>query len=349
MDDIWENIKSEKPFFIAEAGVNHLCSIELGERLIKGARDAGADAIKFQSYKAETLCVKGSPRFWDWNGEVKEDGCQFDSYSELDKFGEEEHLKLKEICDREGIIFMSTPFDFEAVDYLDRIGTEIYKIASCDITNFSLIEHIASKKKIVMLSTGASNMYEIIDAVNIISKQTERIVIMHCNLKYPTEDYEINLGMITDLDRKFGDEYVIGLSDHTMNTLTSAFAYMIGASVFEKHFTVDKTLNKSADHWLSADISEMKEIISNANLAHTMYGESSKMCTESEERTKKFARRSIVASKRIEEGDILSYENTTCKRPGTGISPIRYKDLIGREVRRNLEKDELIAFEDLML
>lgn len=343
---IWEHISSKKPFFIAEAGVNHLGSLELGERLIKGAKEAGADAIKFQSYKAKNLCVKDAPRFWDWDGEVKKNGSQFDSYSELDSFGEDEHRKLKEICDREGIIFMSTPFDNEAVDYLDRIGTEIFKIASCDITNLPLIEHIASKGKIVMLSTGASNMDEIFHAVHVISNYTDKIVIMHCNLKYPTDDNEINLGMIKHIKKEFG--HITGLSDHTMNNLTPAFAYMLGATVFEKHFTVDKTLDKSADHWLSADIQDMIEIIENVDLARKMYGKNIKMCAPSEERTRKYARRSIVANRDIKKGEVLTKENITCKRPGTGISPATYEQIIGRIAQRDIDEDTLLTGRDII-
>ena len=272
IDNIWNYIKDGNPFSIAEAGVNHLGSLELAERLIAGAKESGATAIKFQSYKAKNLCVKDAPRFWDWEGEVDKDGSQYDSYSLLDSFGEKEHLELKKICDKYDIEFMSTPFDNEATDYLDRIGTRIYKIASCDITNFPLLEHVARKKKIVMLSTGAASLNEIKEAVSLVSQYTDKIVVMHCNLKYPTDDDQINLKMIEDIKREFGDKYVIGLSDHTMNMLTPAFAYILGATVFERHFTVDKTLDKSADHWLSADVREMSILIKNVNLAHKMLG-----------------------------------------------------------------------------
>jgi len=348
IDNIWNYIKDGNPFSIAEAGVNHLGSLELAERLIAGAKESGATAIKFQSYKAKNLCTKNAPRFWDWEGEVKEDGSQFDSYSLLDSFGEKEHLELKKICDKYDIEFMSTPFDNEATDYLDRIGTRIYKIASCDITNFPLLEHVASKGKIVMLSTGAASLGEIKEAVSLVSRYTDKIVVMHCNLKYPTGDDEINLKMIEDIKREFGDKYVLGLSDHTMNMLTPAFAYMLGATVFERHFTIDKTLDKSADHWLSADVREMSTLIKNVNLARRMLGANNKkICTASEERAKKYARRSIVALKDIKKGEVLNHENLACKRPGTGIPPKFYKEIIGTKALKNIKEDTLLTLEDI--
>lgn len=346
MNKLWKRIKSGKPFSIAEAGVNHLGSIELGEKLIASAAKAGASAIKFQSYKAKTLCTKNAPRFWDWEGEVKKEGSQYDSYSLLDSFGKEEHNKLKNICDEYGIVFMSTPFDFEATDYLDEIGMEAYKIASCDVTNHPLLRRVASKGKIVMLSTGAANMEEIREAVNILSEGTDMIVIMHCNLKYPTENSDINLGMINNLKEEFGDKYVIGLSDHTMDLRTPAFAYMLGATVFERHYTVDKTLDKSADHWLSADPADLEAIIDNVNVAHEMYGTSEKQCTESELLAKKYARRSIVAATDIKKGEVYSESNITCKRPGTGLHPKLYNDIIGQVALKDLKEDELLEMGD---
>ena len=275
-DKFWEYLKSGKPYIIAEAGVNHLGSMKLGEDLIAAAAQSGATAIKFQSYKAKNLCTKHAERFWDWEGEEKQDGTQIDSYSILDSFEEEEHKQLKDICDKYEIEFMSTPFDNHAVDYLDRIGVNAYKVASCDITNFPLLEHMAKKEKIIMLSTGASDLHEIEAAVDLISKYTEKIVIMHCNLKYPTDIHEANLSMITSLREKFGDKYVYGLSDHTMDLLTPALSYVLGGTVIERHFTVDKSLDKSADHWLSADPTDLRAIAYNVSVAAAMMGEKDK-------------------------------------------------------------------------
>ena len=345
LENIWSYIQ-KNPFVIAEAGVNHLCSFMLANLLIKGAKRAGANAIKFQSYKAKDLCVKDAPRFWDWDGELEKEGSQYDSYSRLDGFGKKDYSRLRDMCVKYDIEFMSTPFDHDAVEYLDELGVRIYKIASCDITNFPLIEHIAKKKKIVMLSTGASNLDEVSEAVELIAKYTEKIVVMHCNLNYPTKNDEINLGMISSLKDRFG-KYVIGLSDHTIGTLTPAFAYMLGATVSEKHFTVDKSLDKSADHWLSADVKDMTKIVENVIIAHDMIGKGEKVCTESELKTRKYARRSIVANRDIKKGELFTDENLACKRPGLGLSPKLYKYVIGMKAIRDIKEDEMLTVHDL--
>jgi sialic acid synthase SpsE len=261
----------------------------------------------------------------------------------LDGWGEKEHKTLKEICDAHNIEFMSTPFDNDAVEYLDKIGTRIFKIASCDITNFPLIEHIAKTGKIVMLSTGAAEMEEIEEAVKLIDKYTNKIVVMHCNLNYPTASEDINLDMLADLNYVFGD-LVLGLSDHTISTLTPALAYMLNANVIEKHFTVDKTLEKSADHWMSADVDDMKEIVKNVKLAQKMKGKHNKGCTESELITRKYARRSIVASVDIKKDEIFTGKNLACKRPGTGLSPKLWNDIIGRTATKDFKADDLITY-----
>ena len=346
VDKLWSKIKSGEPFFIAEAGVNHLGSLELGKRLIMEAAKAGAHAIKFQSYKAKNLCTKNAPRFWDWEGEIEKDGSQFDSYSHLDSFGESEHAELKRMCDYYDIEFMSTPFDDEATDYLDRVGICAYKIASCDLTNHPLLRNVASKGKIVMLSTGAGSISEIRDAVKILKTGTDKIVVMHCNLKYPTDDSEINLRMIDHLKEEFPD-CVIGLSDHTMNLWTPAFAYALGATVFEKHYTVDKTLEKSADHWLSVDPHEVTQIIENINLAVTLLGSREKKCTRSEERARLYARRSIVSTSAIKKGEMLTDKNISCKRPGTGLSPTMLHKILGRFATRDIPDDQILTMEDI--
>ncbi len=349
VDSLWSRIVSGEPFFIAEAGVNHLGSIELGERLIREAAAAGAQAIKFQSYKAKNLCTKNAPRFWDWDGEIEEEGSQFDSYSHLDSFGEAEHAELKRLCDDYNIEFMSTPFDDEATDYLDRVGIRAYKIASCDVTNHPLLQHVGSKRKIVMLSTGAASLDEIQQAVNVLEEAgTNKIVIMHCNLKYPTDAQDINLSMIASIREKFGSKYIMGLSDHTRQVETPSFAVMLGANVVEKHYTVDKTLGKSADHWLSVDPEEVKEIVRLMNLSSQMIGTGKeKMCTESEERARLYARRSIVTLRKIKKGEAFTKENIGCKRPGTGISPTRFNEVLGKISKNDLEEDILISEVDI--
>ena len=241
---------------------------------------------------------------------------------------------------------MSTPFDNKSADYLEDMGMYIWKIASCDCVNYPFVEHVASKGGIVCLSTGASDIEEIEEAVLLILKHTSKLVVMHCNLKYPTEDHETNLGMIKHLRSRFGDKAIYGLSDHTMNVQTPSFAYMLGASVFERHFTIDKTLGKSADHWLSVTPDELSDLIGHVKLAQTMHGKSIKECTDSEQRTRTNTRRSIVAYTDIKKGDVLTHENLALKRPGIGLPPKLYNNVIGKIATRNLTEDTLLTEKD---
>jgi sialic acid synthase SpsE len=345
---MWSTLRSGKPFFIAEAGVNHLGSLEIAEDLIRKAARSGADAIKFQSYKASSLCTRDAPRFWDWDGEIDKGGSQFDSYSILDSFGEKEHVELKRMCDENNIEFMSTPFDNHAVDYLNRVGIRAYKVASCDITNHPLLKHIGSKRKIVMLSTGASTLDEIKSAISVLeSSGTDRIVIMHCNLKYPTEKDEINLKMIESLKVFFGEKYAYGLSDHTTQIETPSFSVMLGANIVEKHYTIDKTLGKSADHWFSVDPAQVKQITKMMSLAYSMVGNiESKQCTPGEQRARSFARRSIVSSRKISSGEKITTKDVAFKRPGTGISPSRLQSFLGRKVTKDVDEDHIFCEDD---
>jgi sialic acid synthase SpsE len=349
LNDLWLKLRNGEPFFIAEAGVNHLGSLELGERLIKEAAEAGAHAIKFQSYKASNLCTKDAPRFWDWEGEIEEEGSQHDSYSHLDSFGEAEHLELRKMCDEYNIEFMSTPFDDDATDYLERVGINAYKIASCDVTNHPLLKNVATKGKIVMLSTGASTLEEIQAAVDVLENNgTDKIVIMHCNLKYPTDPDDINLSMIDSIRDHFGDKYVYGLSDHTMNVETPAFAVAKGANVVEKHYTVDKTLDKSADHWLSVDPQQVVQIVHLMNLSSTMLGKhTTKHSTLSEDRARQYARRSVVTLESIKKGDFFTSENIGCKRPGTGISPTMFEKILGKRATKDILVDSILDPNDI--
>tara|TARA_R110000822_G_scaffold22617_1_gene70699 strand:+ start:10377 stop:11462 length:1086 start_codon:yes stop_codon:yes gene_type:complete len=347
-ENLWSYLREGNTYFIAEAGVNHLCRMDLAERLIKEAAAAGSECIKFQTYKAETLCIKEAPRFWDEtdfdNFEEKEkDGSQYDSYSHLDSFEEEEHRQMKEICQDNGIEFMSTPFDFHAVDYLDKLSDVGFKVASCDITNLPFLRYVAKKNKIVFLSTGASDIEEIDTAIEAISKFNDKIVVMHCNLCYPTKDEDANLGMITHLKSVYGDKYIIGLSDHTTNLMTPAYAYLLGATVFERHYTVDKTLGESPDNSFGVDPAELKQLIANVNSVRKMVGETHKRCTPSELSAKKFARRSVVTLRDIRQNEVFTTENIGCKRPGTGISPINYDNIIGKKAATNIESDKLLS------
>ena len=245
---------------IAEAGVNHNCKIEMAEKLIIEAKNSGADIIKFQTYKANKLVIKKSPRFWNWDGEKKPDGTQHDSYSTLDKFNFEDYKKLKKLCDKYKIEFMSTPFDNESVDLLLRVGVKGFKIASCDITNFPLLKKVARTKLPILLSTGASNIKEITEAVSYLEKLgNKKICIMHCTLCYPTLAKDANLSALIDINKKY-KKYILGLSDHTLGVTIPAASILYGVRVIEKHFTYNKKLKKSADHAISLNPKEMRKL-----------------------------------------------------------------------------------------
>ena len=339
------NINNNRCTIIAEAGVNHNCSLLMAEKLVKEAKRGGADIIKFQTYKAEKLVIKKSPRFWKWDKEIKKNGSQYDSYSRLDKFGPEQYYKLVQMCKKNKIEFMSTPFDNDAVDMLYNLGMKAFKIASCDITNFPFLEYIAKKKLPILLSTGASDINEVIEAVNLIKKFNTKIGIMHCTLCYPTKPKDANLGALIEIKKNFKDN-ILGLSDHTLGTNIASSSVLYGVRVIEKHFTYNKKLLKSADHPISIDTKELIQLRNNVDELIPALGFNKKLVLQCEQLTRKLARRSLVSLSKIKKNEILSFKNISAKRPGTGISPKKYKSIIGKKAKRNIEEDTIISSKD---
>lgn len=348
------NIFNKKPFLIAEIGVNFydiakkegISDMDAAKLMIDEAKSCGVDAVKFQSYKAETIASRNSPAYWDLSEEPTT--SQFELFKKFDKFGAEEYRELADYCREIGIMFLSTPFDFDSVDYLDEF-MDIFKISSSDLTNIPFIKYIASKNKPILLSTGASTIKEIKDAVSAIEDvSTANIAIMHCVLSYPTAYEDANLLMIKDLEKHF-PEYEIGYSDHTkpdegMVVLTTAYNY--GATILEKHFTLDKTLVGN-DHYHSMDPSDVSKFRNNVAFLSRINGSSNKQPLICESSARKEARRSIVAKKDIKKGDTISDSNITFKRPGTGISPSRVDEVIGKTANQDICEDTLLDFEML--
>lgn len=326
---------------IAEAGVNHNCNLNMAEKLIKEAANSGADIIKFQTYKVDSLVTKDSPRFWSWDKELKKNGTQYDSYSRLDKFGPEQYLKLFNLCRKYSIEFMSTPFDIEAIDMLCKIGMKGIKIASCDITNFPLLEKAAKKKIPILLSTGASNLKEISEAVNFIKKINTKIVIMHCTLCYPTKPEDANLAALLEIRKKF-KKHLLGFSDHSLGINIASSSVLYGVRVIEKHFTYNKKLLISADHPISLDPKELRALRINVDEMIKAIGIEKKIVLNCEQLTRKFARRSLVSLREIKKGEIFSFKNITSKRPGTGISPKYYKKIMGKKAKIDISEDSII-------
>lgn len=348
------NIFNKRPFLIGEIGVNfydiakkeNITPMDAAKLMIKEAKNAGIDAVKFQTYKAEKIASRNSPAYWDLDEEPTT--SQFELFKKFDTFGPEEYSELAEYCREVGIMFLSTPFDFEAIDFLDDL-MDVYKISSSDLTNIPFIKAIALKNKPIILSTGASTLKEIKEAVNAIEEVSNvDIGLMHCVLSYPTKDEDANLLMIKDIKEQF-EGYDIGYSDHTkpddkMLILTTAYLY--GANIIEKHFTLDKTLTGN-DHYHAMDVEDVKTFNENIELINKIKGKKVKQPLVCESLSRKEARRSIVASKDIKKGEEITKDNITFKRPGTGISPSKVDEIIGMNANEDIAEDTLLTYEML--
>ncbi|MEM4396795.1 MAG: N-acetylneuraminate synthase family protein [Candidatus Woesearchaeota archaeon] len=332
----------QKPFIIAEAGVNHEGKLDLAKRLIYEAKEGGADAIKFQTYKAEKLSVKNSPAYWDLNKEPTT--SQFDLFKKYDKFWKTEFEILKKYCDEVGIEFLSTPFDIESATFLNDL-MNVFKISSSDLNNLPFIEYICSFKKPIILSTGASFLWEIERTISWIKKYKIRIAILHCVLSYPTVDENANLLSITLLRNRFPD-CVIGYSDHTLpkDMKVLEIATLLGARIIEKHFTYDKNLPGN-DHYHSMDKYDLMKFIKLIDYLTNVLGNYEKEPLQSEMISRKMARRSLVANRFIPKNKIIEKDDITWKRPGLGLEPIFYKEIIGKRAKIDIPEDTILQSE----
>jgi N,N'-diacetyllegionaminate synthase len=333
-------------YIIAEAGVNHLNNLERAKELIIKAAQAGADAIKFQTYTADELVVKGTPKFWKSEGSDVE-GTQYDAYNKLGNFPKEYYPEIFKTCQENNIEFLSTPFSFEAADFLHQLGMKAFKVASSDMSHLPYLKHIAKFQKPILLSTGASTLGEIEEAVSAIkSEGNDKIIILHCTLCYPTKNEDANLAVISTLKTVF-PQYPIGISDHTLGVFPSVIAAASGACVIEKHYTTDKTLPDSADHWLSVDPVELKAIVEQTRQLEALRGSGEKRILDCEKETRKLDKRSIVTKQTIPRGTIITREMLTFKRPGTGIPPKHVDIVVGRQAQMNLKVDTTIKWKHI--
>ena len=332
------------PFVIAEAGVNHEGSMEIAKRLIDEAAEGGAHAIKFQSYKAETLASKDSPFYWDITKESTR--SQFELFKKYDKFWKKEYEELKKHCDRANVEFLSTPFDTESATFLNDL-MPVYKISSSDITNFPFISFLCRFNKPIFLSTGASFLNEIQEAVNLIKKNGNQLCLMHCILNYPTKDKDANLGMIMELRKLFPDA-LPGYSDHTLpgNMDVLQTAVLLGAVVLEKHFTHDKTLPGN-DHYHAMDKGDLKNFWKGMGRTFELLGRFNKLPIPTETLSRQNARRSLVAKNTIKAGQVISKNDLTWKRPASGISPMFIQDVIGKKAVADISEDDILKWEML--
>tara|TARA_Y100000996_G_C22536315_1_gene648377 strand:+ start:398 stop:1402 length:1005 start_codon:yes stop_codon:yes gene_type:complete len=326
-----KNIGNSFPtFFIAEAGLNHNGDIDLAKKMIDKSKYVGADAIKFQTYKSENF--------------LSEKSEYFDFFKNVE-LSFEEFREIKEYADNLDMIFISTPFDFESADYLKKINVPGFKIASSDMTNLPLISHIAKMKLPIILSTGLGTIDEIDESIKLChSLGNNQISILHCVADYPALPEDTNLTAMEDIKEQF--DVPVGYSDNGESTLVDEVAVSLGADIIEKHFTLDKNL-EGPDHSFSIEPTNLKSLISRIRLIEKIRGNGIKSPTKSEIKNKIAIRKSIFALRQIKKGDLFSLENLAIKRPGDGIEPKYWNDVLNKKSTREIKKDELISWDDI--
>jgi len=328
-------------FIIAEAGVNHNGSVDLAKQLIDVAVDSGADAVKFQTFKAENLVSKNTQKADYQKQTTDASESQFDMLKKLE-LDVETHKKLIAYCQEKDIMFLSTPFDHDSIDMLNDLGLEIFKIPSGEITNLPYLRHIGSLSKKVVLSTGMSNLKEVGDALSILINAgtlKDNITVLHANTMYPTPMEDVNLNAMLTIQKEFSVD--IGYSDHTLGIEVDIAAVAMGASCIEKHFTLDKTMD-GPDHKASLEPEELKAMVDAIRNIEKALGSSEKKPSPSESVNIDVARKSIVAKTNINKGDILDENNLCIKRPGSGVSPMKWDEVIGTISSKDYNADELI-------
>ena len=343
-----------KPYLIAEMGVNfydtakqmNITPLEAAKLYIDKAAEVGIDCAKFQSYKANTIVSKNSPAYWDTTKEPTK--TQYELFLKHDSFGENEYRELCKYTHDKGMDFISTPFDYASADYLYDM-VDFYKISSSDLSNIPFIKHIGKKGKPVYISVGASYLSEVDEAIRALKEVgCKDIVVLHCVLSYPTNPENANLRIIQTLKNTFPD-VKIGFSDHVApdkTMMTLATAYLLGAEVIEKHFTLDKTLPGN-DHYHAGDPEDFKKAIDNFKFIDKVLGNSEKTVLECEMIPRREARRSLVLTRSMKKGEIIKGTDIMAKRPGTGISPKFADIVIGRKIKADLEEDTILTWDKI--
>lgn len=330
-----------KVFIIAEAGVNHNGSIELAKKLIDVASESGADAVKFQTFKAEKLVSKNAQKADYQKQTTNKTESQFDMIKKLE-LDMDTHKELIAYCKTKNIMFLSTPFDHDSIELLNNLGLEIFKIPSGEITNLPYLRYIGKLNKKVILSTGMADIGEIEDALDILisaGTKKENIIVLHANTMYPTPMEDVNLKAMVTIGNTF--DIGFGYSDHTLGIEVDIAAVALGACCIEKHFTLDKTM-EGPDHKASLEPDELKAMVKAIRNIELALGSSIKKPSKSEMPNMQIARKSIVAKIEIKKGDKLSEENITIKRPGNGINPMRWDEIVGTIAAKDYKEDELI-------
>jgi N,N'-diacetyllegionaminate synthase len=328
-------------FIIAEAGVNHNGSLKIAKKMVDAAKEAGADACKFQTFEAERIISRFAKKAEYQQRTTSEDESQLEMVKRLE-LGEEAHRELFSYCRKKNILFLSSAFDTQSVDFLNELGVEIFKIPSGEITNLPYLRKAGSLGKKVIVSTGMATLEEVKGALKILKQSgtsLEDITVLHCNTEYPTPIHDVNLRAMVTIKERFNVK--VGYSDHTPGTEVAIAAVALGASVIEKHFTLDRNM-EGPDHSASLEPDELKYMISAIRNIEKALGSGIKEPSQSEKKNISVARKSIVASINIKKGELFSVENLAVKRPGTGVSPMEWDRVIGKRAKRNFIEDECI-------
>jgi N-acetylneuraminate synthase len=332
-----------RTFIIAEAGVNHNGDVELAKKLIDAAKEAGADAIKFQTFTTEELVTKNTKKA-EYQQRTKEK-TQYEMLKALE-LGFDEFRELKKYCDNKGIEFISTPYDIKSVEFLNEIGVNRFKVASADLINKPLIEAIAKTEKQIILSTGMATLGEIERTISLINDFGNKdIILLHCTTSYPTPYDQVNMNVLHTLKKAFG--LPVGYSDHTLGIEIPIMAVSMGAKVIEKHFTLDRTM-EGPDHFASLEPDELKKMVEAIRNVEKAFGSERKEITGKEKENLFFMRRSIHASEDMKQGEIIKEKNTKIARPFDGIEPWFLEIILGKKIKSNVKKDEPIKWENLL-
>jgi len=330
-----------KTIIIAEAGVNHNGSIELAKKLIDVACEAKADFVKFQTFKAEKVVIRNAKKAVYQKNYSADDESQFEMIKKLE-LDKEAHEELIDYCKTKDIQFLSTAFDHDSIDLLDQLNMPLFKIPSGEITNLPYLRHIGKMGKPIIMSTGMSTLDEVHNALNILIEsgaEKEQITILHCNTEYPTPMKDVNLKAMLTIKDELGVN--IGYSDHTLGIEVAISAVAMGATVIEKHFTLDRNMS-GPDHAASLEPEELKAMVTAIRNIEKAMGVGEKKPSSSETKNISVVRKSIVAKKSIKKGELFTEENLIVKRPGTGISPMGWDTVIGKAASSDYEMDDLI-------
>lgn len=333
---------STKVLIIAEAGVNHNGSLYIAKRLVDEAADAGVDIVKFQTFKAEKLVSKSAKQAeYQQRNMGKTDDSQYSMLKKLE-LSPLQHEELIDYCREKGIRFFSTAFDMDSIEYLHSLNLGLWKIPSGEITNYPYLRKIAQYGEPVILSTGMCELADIEAAIQVLLSyglQKNQITVLHCNTEYPTPMRDVNLKAMLEIERKFG--VAVGYSDHTEGIEVPIAAVALGATVIEKHFTLDKNM-EGPDHKASLEPQDLRAMVKAIRNIEQALGSGHKVISASERKNIEVARKSIVAACPIRKGDLLTDENLTVMRPGNGISPMRWEEVVGTYATRNYQEEEPI-------